>query len=1534
MAAVATWRSASATNQGGITGPYTFSGLSVGTATTDRRLAIGFVGNFGAAPTLVVKAKASGQSDITLTQVVSSGTTTWSSRVYEASIPDANTATAFDIEISDTANNFNLYFLAVELYTIVGASGAPTDSGSFAHAFSSASVTKTVPSNGQLIAVALGRWSTVALGGTNVTQDDKTQQGTSGDYILSGHSTATGSITPTISGDAGNGSSMAVAVYSPAATGVTGTSAITEAADTPAGSGTVAVSGTAAPTGAADTPAASGTVAVSGSGAPTEAADTPAGSGTVAVSGSSAITGAADTIAASGSSTGAGSASLTEPADTIAGSGTAPIAGTAAPTEAADTPAGSGTVRASGSASPTEAADTIAGTGSTRAPALYRTMSSDKKWSDTTNWTTDSAAAVTGGTAVAAGVYPLAGDVAVLDHATYVDVDVDGILLINAGSNRFNLTWGHDFTNSVHVHRISSNPHYVNFFTSAFYGSTNPATSNIDRIHFFYDGTSGDGDFVIVGAEGQPSAGTSPTDNVINVTRCIGLPNNAGEHSGYFSTILSATYTNKFQFRIKNNTGIMGSEGFATVEEGSGNFADEIGVFENNLCVEPAGTTPRGYLLRSFDGSGNVANTIRAANVKNNARYLALAGSNGNGYHHLVDGSSGTYGSTDIDLGATGPQFVDATRTPKTFSTSLGGDGSIDDLATKIANGTTTVAALMAYIEAGWTPTNAALQGTGTGGADIGAVAVQASASGTGAITEASDTPAASGTVAVHGSGGPTEASDTPAGSGAVAISGSGAATEGADLSEALIRGWGTAFSDYLDNLIDGAAWNYTNADGSIASEQDATNPDLTEHQFYYDRSEALFKLYRLLGTTSYATRAIDMLRGTGDNYTTYASGVSPPYGVPVYVQFHEGLKLDYLRNGSTASRDLVGRMADYLTADYYRLPFADTTSDHMDGRTIAYALRAFRVAHEISAPSVGTPPGTAVGVPTGAWNDIHGGHVWIDWLLEYVDDLIANNLGTGSWPFPAQQNSNKPFMNGLLGYEIARLCDGPLAADATRRPQLVTIVKKIADYLWANCWVVGPETAHFNPLATVDHGFVYQEVQDPSDPDSGPYCAPDLNLMIVPIWAWLAKEGQTKSGGGSYLTDGDVIFAAGVRQAAYHKSKQYNEAALGLRYLEYRALALGSGDTVASSGTVTNPGVTGSSSLTEPADTPAGTGTVAVSGSAADTEAGDTPAGTGAVPISGSAAITGAADTIAASGTVADPGATGSSAITESADTIAGTGAVAVSGTGAGTEAGDTPAGTGTAPVSGSAAVTDAADTPAGTGAVAVSASGAATEASDTISASGTVNADATGAGAITDPADTPAGTGAVTASGTGSPSEASDTPGGTGAVAVSGSGAITEASDTFAPASVEPLPGGAGFGLDAWNEARLAKRNRKRKRDEAARAAEIVKPADPPRRLTGQPSAPAARSQQPKPPETRPQAAPPPRTPRQAEPRPSSAPVAPTPAPSLADLHTSMAALHADVRVVMAAMQAEMAKLRKERDVAVANAQALEAIILYRSR
>lgn len=127
--------------------------------------------------------------------------------------------------------------------------------------------------------------------------------------------------------------------------GVSGTSATTNANDTSSASGTTTVTGTSATTNAADTSSASGTTTVVGTSATTNAADTSSASGSVGggVSGTSATTNANDTSSASGTTTVVGTSATTNSNDSVSAAGWAgSVSGTSATTNANDTASASG----------------------------------------------------------------------------------------------------------------------------------------------------------------------------------------------------------------------------------------------------------------------------------------------------------------------------------------------------------------------------------------------------------------------------------------------------------------------------------------------------------------------------------------------------------------------------------------------------------------------------------------------------------------------------------------------------------------------------------------------------------------------------------------------------------------------------------------------------------------------------------------------------------------------------------------------------------------------------------------------------------------------------------------------------------------------------------------------------------------------------------------------------------------------------------------------------------------------------------------
>lgn len=144
------------------------------------------------------------------------------------------------------------------------------------------------------------------------------------------------------------------------ATGISGTLATTESADTASFAGDVVVSSTLAVTESSDTASFAGQVVISAALAATENADTASFAGAIGTSGSLAVTETPDTAAFVGDVIVSGSLVVTEGQDTAAFSGSVIVSGSLVVTEGQDTAAFAGGVIVSGSLAVTEGADTAA----------------------------------------------------------------------------------------------------------------------------------------------------------------------------------------------------------------------------------------------------------------------------------------------------------------------------------------------------------------------------------------------------------------------------------------------------------------------------------------------------------------------------------------------------------------------------------------------------------------------------------------------------------------------------------------------------------------------------------------------------------------------------------------------------------------------------------------------------------------------------------------------------------------------------------------------------------------------------------------------------------------------------------------------------------------------------------------------------------------------------------------------------------------------------------------------------------------------
>ncbi len=296
-------------------------------------------------------------------------------------------------------------------------------------------------------------------------------------------------------------------------------------------------------------------------------------------------------------------------------------------------------------------------------------------------------------------------------------------------NDRLTLAYGGTMEDCLIIHDYDTpdNPHFLKV-------RYNTGTATVRGCIFWWSSTTG---VVSDGGDGiflfEPGGGTR-ADNSLIIERCIVLPNGKGPDaarnescnltSGGMSGSTNATVT------VKRNT-TFGSQGVSfgetyTVIPGT------IKAVKSNLFVGSTNNT--GTKMNDF-GKGET-NVIAAADADYNCGWRQANGSNyiagqtGKGYDLLKLGGDLAIGRHDID--DADPQLIDPWRTPLTWSTSLGGNGTMTDAMDRLVpNGTASIQDLLDYIREGMRPKNPALKGAGDpadGSPDIGAVDLGSSA--------------------------------------------------------------------------------------------------------------------------------------------------------------------------------------------------------------------------------------------------------------------------------------------------------------------------------------------------------------------------------------------------------------------------------------------------------------------------------------------------------------------------------------------------------------------------------------------------------------------------------------------------------------------------------------------------------------------------------------------------------------------------------------------------------------------------------------
>jgi len=150
----------------------------------------------------------------------------------------------------------------------------------------------------------------------------------------------------------------------------------------------------------------------------------------------------------------------------------------------------------------------------------------------------------------------------------------------------------------------------------------------------------------------------------------------------------------------------------------------------------------------------------------------------------------------------------------------------------------------------------------------------------------------------------------------------------------------------------------------------------------------------------------------------------------------------------------------------------------------------------------------------------------------KYVDIALGH---VDQWFVARTTNYIQPFMVGLTSEALIR------HFERTGDPRVLPALTNAAEWLWANAWRPAQQAFWYEsyPFGGTDPGFY---------PASG---APDLNMLIVPIYGWLYQQTGDKK----WIDRGDLLFAGGVVGAWLDGGKQFSQNyRWSFNYLKYRA--------------------------------------------------------------------------------------------------------------------------------------------------------------------------------------------------------------------------------------------------------------------------------------------------------------------------------------------------------------------------------------------
>lgn len=235
------------------------------------------------------------------------------------------------------------------------------------------------------------------------------------------------------------------------------------------------------------------------------------------------------------------------------------------------------------------------------------------------------------------------------------------------------------------------------------------------------------------------------------------------------------------------------------------------------------------------------------------------------------------------------------------------------------------------------------------------------------------------------------------------------------------------------------------------------------------------------------------------DSYVVANNG-----NVPGYWNFSHGIAQDYLRTNDPTSQIGVFLLSQYAAFAPDWTPLS-STADASLSREVAYTIMSY-----LNAENVG---------------GIH---------LSRCELLVSQALGhLDQWFVSHTAEYVRPFMFALTAHALISY-DAQIGGNS----QILPAITNGANWIWNNTWLEANQT------------FMYTDHQVPS---GGTEPAPDLNLLIAPVFAWLWHQ----TGNPTYRDRADKIFEGGVNAAWLINAKQFNQNyRWSFDYIKWRSVA------------------------------------------------------------------------------------------------------------------------------------------------------------------------------------------------------------------------------------------------------------------------------------------------------------------------------------------------------------------------------------------